>query len=150
MRRMVLGTAIAASLLGVVYLVEATRYARGTMAEPGPGLFPLGIGALLLSAALATGLEAWSRRTWEDIDWPRGRDALRVLAVLALGLSYALLLPWLGHPVAASLITLAVLQLMRLQGWALKLGLALGLGLGSYYLFAVVLGVPLPTGLWFE
>ncbi len=150
MRRMVLGTAIAASLVGLAYLVEATRYARGTLAEPGPGLFPLGIGALLLGAAFVTGLEAWRRRTWETVDWPGGRDALRVLAILALSLGYALLLPWLGHPVAASLIILAVLQLMRLRGWALKLAVALGLGLGSHYLFAVVLGVPLPTGLWFE
>jgi hypothetical protein len=73
-----------------------------------------------------------------------------VLAVLAASLGYVLLLPRLGHPVAATLVTLAVLQMMRLHGWALKLAVALALGFGSHYVFAVVLGVPLPTGLWFE
>jgi hypothetical protein len=51
---------------------------------------------------------------------------------------------------AGTLVTLAVLQIMRLQGWALKLGFSLAIGLGSYYLFSVLLGVPLPTGIWFR
>lgn len=149
MRRALLGTSIAALLLAVAYLAEATRYPRGTMAQPGPGLFPLAVGALLLIAALATGLEVRFRRTWEDMDWPRRSDALRALAVLAASLGYVILLPRLGHPVAATLVTLAVLQMMQLRGWALKLGLSLVIGLGSYYLFAVMLGVPLPGGIWF-
>jgi putative tricarboxylic transport membrane protein len=149
MRRALLGTSIVAMLLAVAYLAEAMRYPRGTMAQPGAGLFPLAVGALMLIAALATGLEARSRKTWEKMDWPRGSDALRVLAVLTASLGYVLLLPRLGHPVAGTLVTLAVLQVMQLRGWVVKLTLSLVIGLGSYYLFAVLLGVPLPTGIWF-
>ena len=149
MRRALLGTLIVAMLLAVAYLAEAMRYPRGTMAQPGPGLFPLAVGALMLIAALGTGLEARSRKTWEEMDWPRGLDALRVLGVLAASLGYVLLLPHLGHPVAGTLVTLAVLQMMQLRSWVVKLTLSLVIGLGSYYLFAVLLGVPLPTGIWF-
>lgn len=149
MRRALLGTLIVAMMLAVAYLAEAMRYPRGTMAQPGPGLFPLAVGVLLLIAALGTGLEARLRRTWGDMDWPRGSDGLRVLAVLAASLGYVLLLPRLGHPVAGTLVTLAVLQVMQLRGWVVKLSLSLLIGLGSYYLFALVLGVPLPTGIWF-
>ena len=149
MRRALLGTLIVAMLLAVAYLAEAMRYPRGTMAQPGPGLFPLAVGALLLIAALGTGLEARSRKTWEEMDWPRGLDALRVLGVLAASLGYVLLLPRLGHPVAATLVTLVVLQMMQFRGWVVRLTLSLVIGLGSYYLFAVLLGVPLPTGIWF-
>ena len=149
MRRALLGTLIVAMLLAVAYLAEAMRYPRGTMAQPGPGLFPLAVGALMLIAALGTGLEARSRKTWEEMDWPRGLDALRVLGVLAASLGYVLLLPHLGHPVAGTLVTLAVLQMMQFRGWVVRLTLSLVIGLGSYYLFAVLLGVPLPTGIWF-
>ena len=149
MQRAFFGTSIAALLLAVAYLAEATRYPRGTMAQPGAGVFPLVVGALMLIAALATGVEARSRKTWEKMNWPRGWDALRVLAVLTASLGYILLLPYLGHPLGGTLVTLAVLQVMHLRGWVLKLILSLLIGLGSYYLFAVVLGVPLPTGIWF-
>jgi putative tricarboxylic transport membrane protein len=150
MQRALLGTAVVAILLAGAYLAEAMRYPRGTMAQPGPGLFPLAVGMLMLIAALATGLESWSRKTWGKMDWPRAADALRVLAVLAASLGYFLLLPRLGHPVSATLVTLAVLQIMSLQGWVLKLGFSLAIGLGSYYLFSVLLGVPLPAGIWFR
>jgi putative tricarboxylic transport membrane protein len=148
MRRTLLGTSIVAFLMAVAYLAEATRYPRGTMAHPSAGVFPLAVGALMLIAALATGLEARSRKTWEDVEWPRGSDALRVLAMLGASLGYAVLLPYLGHPVAGTLVTLAVLQMMHLKGRVLKLVLSLVIGLGSHYLFAVVLGVPLPIGIW--
>jgi len=148
MRRALLGTSIVASLLAVAYLAEAMRYPRGTMAQPGPGLFPLAVGVLLLIVAVGSGLEVWLDGTSGDMGWPRGSDALRVLAVLATSLGYVVLLPYVGHPVAATLVTLAVLQVMHVRGWVLKVGLSLGLGLGSYYLFAVVLGVPLPAGIW--
>jgi len=97
---------------------------------------------------VGSGLEVWLDGTSGDMGWPRGSDALRVLAVLATSLGYVVLLPYVGHPVAATLVTLAVLQVMHVRGWVLKVGLSLGLGLGSYYLFAVVLGVPLPAGIW--
>ena len=41
MRRAVLLFAAAGSVLSVLYLLEGTRYALGTPAAPGPGLFPL-------------------------------------------------------------------------------------------------------------
>jgi hypothetical protein len=36
--------AVLSFLTGVLYLVEARRYPRGTMAQPGPGLYPLLVG----------------------------------------------------------------------------------------------------------
>lgn len=68
MRRALLGTSIATAVLAVAYLGEAMRYPRGTMAQPGPGLFPLAVGALLLLASLATGLEAWPRHRGETCE----------------------------------------------------------------------------------
>ena len=58
------------------------------------------------------------------------------------------MLPVLGQPVCGTLLTLVVLQVMALHGWIFKIGVSLVVGLGSFYLFSVVLGVPLPAGRW--
>lgn len=150
MRRALLGAAVLGTLLALVYLVEGLGYPRGTPAEPGPGLYPLLVGLLLMAGSLGTGLEARFRRSGETIESPRGAEARRVLSIVGVSLGYVLLLHQVGHPVAGTLVTLAVLQVMGLSRWTLKLGLALALGLGSHYLFAVLLGVPLPTGNWFR
>lgn len=151
MKRGILITSILGFIFGLAYIVEAFSYPRGTMAQPGPGLYPLLLGTLILLSSLGTGLELLFRRfeKEEAAIWPRGANGRRLLAVLAASLAYALLLPYLGHPFIATLITLVVLQVMGVRSWPLKITLALLIGLGSYYLFGKLLAVPLPVGVLF-
>ncbi len=137
---------LVATLVGLLYTAEALRYARGTAAQPGPGVYPLLVGALWLAGSVSTGLEAMLMDPGVRVEWPVGTARWRIVAIMAAVLGYAGLLPYLGHPVAATLVALVVLQVMGARDWRLKLGQALLLGLGSYYLFALVLGVPLPLG----
>lgn len=148
MRRALLAMAASGLVLALVYLAEALRYARGTLAEPGPGLYPLLVGTLLVLGSLGIGLEAVVQRAHDGVGWPEGPARWRMLALLAASLGYVILLPYLGHPLAGALVTLVVLHVMGLRRWPLKVGLALVVGLGSHYLFTVVLGVPLPVGIW--
>jgi len=79
-----------------------------------------------------------------DADGPRGR-----VATMAGGLAaFVLLLPWLGYPVVS--FGLVALLLRRLGGmrWTLTLATALLSAAGSHYVFAVLLSVPLPRGLF--
>jgi putative tricarboxylic transport membrane protein len=151
MRRHILITSILGFMFGLAYLLEALSYSRGTMAQPGPGLYPLLLGILILLGSLGTGLEIMFRRFEKEKDaiWPRGANGRRLLTVLAASLAYAFLLPYLGHPVIATLITFVVLQVMGVRSWPLKITLALLIGLGSYYLFAKLLTIPLPMGVLF-
>lgn len=149
MRRALLATAAAGVLLALLYVAEGLRHPRGTLAEPGPGLYPLLVGTLLLLGSLGTGLEVLVRRPHGEVGWPEAAARWRMLALLAASLGYVVLLPYLGHPLAGTLVTLVVLEVMGLRRWPLKVGLALAVGLGSHYLFTVVLGVPLPAGIWF-
>jgi hypothetical protein len=49
-----------------------------------------------------------------------------------------------------TLVSLVVLRVMGLSRWPLCIGLAIAVGLGSYYLFGKILDVPLPVGIWFD
>jgi putative tricarboxylic transport membrane protein len=143
-------TAAVGSVLAIGYLIAGWDYSWGTMAEPGPGVYPLMAGLLMLAGAVGLGLEARLRRFRLDAPWPSGAGRWRVLAVLASGLGYALLLPYLGHPFAGTIVSLIVLRVMGLPRWPLCIGFAIAVGLGSYYLFAIILDVPLPVGIWFD
>lgn len=143
-------TAAVGSLLAIGYLIAGWDYPWGKMAEPGPGVYPLAVGILMLMGAVGLGLEARLRRLRLDAPWPAGAGRWRVLAVLASGLGYALLLPYLGHLIMGTLVSLIVLRVMGLPRWPLCIGLAIAVGLASYYLFAIILDVPLPVGFWMD
>lgn len=147
MRAGALAVALLGSVLAALYMAGAWRLGLGVLDEPGPGLYPLLVGALLLAGAAGTALEAWARATG-PAGWPQGVAGRRVLVLVGAVFGYALALPYAGHPLAGSLVTLVGLQVMGLAGWPLKIGLAVAAGLVSHYLFATVLGVPLPRGAW--
>lgn len=148
MRKASLATAALGAVLALLYLWEARRYPWGSVAQPGPGLYPALVGALVLLASLGVGIETASRRSGRHVDWPVGPALRRLAAILGPTAGYVALLPYLGHPVAGTLLTLAVLHAMGLGRWPVKIGVAVAVGLGSHYVFAALLGVPLPVGAW--
>jgi putative tricarboxylic transport membrane protein len=148
MRTALLILAVAGLLLGGLYLAEAMRYPRGALAQPGPGLFPLLVGSLLLLSSAGIGAEAFFTREGRPVDWPAGAGLWRLITVGLATLAYTIVLPYAGHPLAGSLLVLTVLRVMGLRRWGVAVLLALAAGLGSYYLFGVLLGVPLPAGFW--
>lgn len=136
-------------LLGAIYVGETLRYPRGTPAQPGPGLYPLLLGLLLIVGSCGTLVESLSQRL-PDVEsvWPTGPARWRMLAILLASLGYIVLLPYVGHSIAGTLSVLVVLRAMGVKRWLPAVVLAVAMGLGSYYLFGVILGVPLPTGIW--
>ncbi len=137
-------------LLSVFYLAQAVTYPWGTAAQPGPAVYLVPVGLLGLVGALGTGIEALVKRPREPVQWPSAQGSWRVLVILGATAAYVLLLQYVGHPVGGTLLTLVVLQIMGMRGWPAKIGISLGVGLGSFYVFSVLLGVPLPAGLWFQ
>lgn len=132
------------TVLGIAYLVIAFDYPRGTAAQPGPGLFPVGVGLLVLVTAVGTLVEGIRRPIAEARPEFDRRSALRTVLVLAVVVSYVVLVGVVGHLVAS---TLAAAVLLRSQGasWLMTILTALALGFGSQVVFADLLGVPLPT-----
>jgi putative tricarboxylic transport membrane protein len=128
------------------YLAASLGFPLGDVAKPGPGFFPVGVGVFLCLAAAA--LMIGRRR-----GAPAGaglaslsRDARARVSATVLGLvAFCLLLPWLGYPACALLF---IALLLRRLGGAPWPGVVITAVLGalvSYYVFGVLLGVPLPT-----
>jgi hypothetical protein len=59
---------------------------------------------------------------------------------------FCLLLPWAGYPACAFLFVALLLRRLGGGGWASVVLTAALSALLTYYVFAVLLGVPLPTG----
>jgi len=150
MRRAVVLVALVAFAFGCAYLAGALHYGRGTLAQPGPGIFPLCIAALVLIGAVGTALQAMRGEDDAAPEWPVGVAAIRVLGLAVTVTGYTVLLPFLGHLLAGGLLTLIALRIMGLRPFWWSLTLAILLTGVSYYLFTILLSVPLPTGSWFE
>jgi hypothetical protein len=128
------------------YLAVALTFPLGTMARPGPGFFPVGVGVFLclLAATLVTAaLRRAAVGAAPSIDAESGA---RVAATVAGLIGFCLLMPWVGYPACAFLFVALLLRRLGHLGW-LGAGFTAALSaLVSYYVFAVLLGVPLPGG----
>lgn len=146
MQRTLLGVDIAALVLSFLYLWGALGYPRGTMDQPGPGLYPLFVGFLLVAASIGSIVTDLLKPAQGELEIPKGKDLGRVLTVLGAAVAYVLLLPYAGHLLSSMLTIFVVLHAMRLSSWPMKIGFTIVIALGSYYLFDVLLMVPLPRG----
>jgi putative tricarboxylic transport membrane protein len=139
-------------VIGLVYCGLALGFPRGTLAQPGPGIYTLLVGALLVIAAAGTLAQAVLKlRTSADvpIEWATSDGRVRIAGILVAAFGYLLVVGPVGHLMAAFL---ACAVVMRTQGevrW-IRVGLwSVGLAVASYYGFVVLLGVHLPSGLLF-
>lgn len=74
--------------------------------------------------------------------------ALRAAGMLAMGVGYVILLPYLGYIVSIALLILAIVCYLegRLNRWALPI--AACAGIVFWAIFVEILQVPQPAGLW--
>jgi len=147
-------------LIGGGYLWYDSRYSLDTLANPGPGIFPLVVG-LLLVALTATQLarsggplllswptakpgspaacppEASSQTHTEGIPW-------LMVGILVL---YLIIVSRIGFLTSTFVLVIICSKLMGTSGWKRPVLLAAGLIVACHFLFSVWLKVPLPTGL---
>jgi len=146
-RREDLIVAAVALLVGLLVAVDSVpRFtSRGAM---GPGAFPLLLAIVVtLCAALLIGRAVRDRALAPAVEWPRG-PALRRVALCAGALfAYVLTLPLLGFPLATVLLLLLFLRFLGTYRWRSAVPLAAGGVLVIWYVFGVLLYMPLPRGL---
>jgi putative tricarboxylic transport membrane protein len=147
MQRTLLGVDIIALLLSILYLMGALAYPMGTLDQPGPGRYPLFVGVLLMLASSGSLVTNLMRPVKGGLDWPKGKELKRVLAITAGTIAYVLFLPYAGHLLASMAVVFVVLHTMGMPSWLTKIGFTIAIALSSYYLFDVVLSVPLPRGI---
>jgi putative tricarboxylic transport membrane protein len=148
--------ASSAVLLGIsgAYVAYGVRYPLDTLANPGPGVFPLAVGLFLVGLTAFQLLRSGGRLLRATADGLRlGPDAPQAAAsarrpwlMIAILTAYLVVVTPVGF--YASTLALAFLcsKLMGTRGWVRPLVLAAGLLLACYVLFSVWLKVPLPRG----
>lgn len=137
--------ALAFLAVAIAYGIEASGLVRGTLASPGPGLFPL----FVVTPALAlgsVGMLAAARTEEGYVHWPATAGWARVAIVTAAATGYVAAGPALGHALVTGLLSLVLLSVFGLYNVVTRLAVAAVIGVGSDLLFSYVLGSPLPRG----
>jgi putative tricarboxylic transport membrane protein len=137
----------ATMVLSASYTATAYRLDRGSVSEPGPGIYPLVIGPLLGLAAIAVIMDARRVRPADRFELPTGVDLTRLLATLGLLAGYMFLLPVLGYLIASLLLAFVLMRVLSTRPWPWLLTYAIAFAMISYWFFVKVLQVPLPRGL---
>jgi hypothetical protein len=133
------------------YLTQAMKLPLGTAAKPGAGFYPVAVAVFACVVALVASARAFLSPQAVRAEAPSGAtDPARrrrvAVAVGALAV-FCLTLPWIGYSIVAFGFVSFVLWGLGGRWQAALLTGALS-SAGSYYLFGVLLDVPLPRGPW--
>jgi putative tricarboxylic transport membrane protein len=129
--------------LAMVFTVGGIRLGLGTPMEPQPGFFPFLGGMTLIILAGILLVQGWQGRS-------SGTQAFGKLwgpLILTTGLvAYVAALEITGYIIATTILSAIVLRVLETKSfWVLSV-ISLSLGVGSYFIFHELLGVPLPVG----
>ncbi|GAB3474085.1 tripartite tricarboxylate transporter TctB family protein [Nocardiopsis coralliicola] len=133
------GAACAVLALGAAGAAGSVALGLGSPAQPGPGLWPLLVsallvllGAVLLVQARAGGGEAF------------GRSSLTVAAGLATMAGFAAVVGTVGFEIPAVVLAVIWLRFLGGESWRLSLITAVATVAVFYAVFVGALGVPIP------
>jgi len=134
-------------LIGGVFCVSSLNLGIGEIHAPGPGLIPLGTGALLILFSIGTILEAhFGSKVENETQLFKGKRWSVVVWVLLCLFAYVLVLDILGFILATFLILTVLFKISEKQSWKIAL-LASAMTTGfSYFLFDYMLQCSFPRG----
>ena len=130
-------------VFGLLYSLGAAGYTVGTLSTPGPGLYPVFVGAVIIVSSLVYLLGEW-RHPSAPAE-ALGEAFWRAPAtIVALSVAIYLFKP-AGYVIATTVLCAAMLAILGRRPLWLAGAAALATSLTTYFLFQF-LGVPLPPG----
>jgi hypothetical protein len=141
------GIAVACGLgaVGLVFVWQASQLDLGGLGLPGPGFFPLLLGASLVALATMIGIHLLRDRADESALEFGHRDVLIVLGAL---IAVPLLIEPLGAYATLGLFGAVLLMLIARVSAVLSAVAAAIAMVACWYFFQVLLGLQLPDGPW--
>jgi putative tricarboxylic transport membrane protein len=147
------GVALFLGAIGVAVIVDALSLpdsltARGPI---GPRVVPFVVGGLLVVTALALAQDVWrggrgEPEGGEDIDLT-GRSDWRTIAILVASfVANALLIERLGWPISGAILFFGAAYALGSRHYLRDVVISVVMGVGTWYLFVLGLGVSLPVG----
>jgi putative tricarboxylic transport membrane protein len=136
-------------LFGAATAYFSLRIPLGTFRAAGSGLFPLGLGILLMGLSIVLLIKAYVqgkpiREKKAHPGVPRSAKQV-ILFIGAIALATLLFKP-LGYPLMWFLLLFALLRILGVRRWFHTLSLSLLTATGAYFLFVLWLQIPLPKG----
>ena len=141
-----LSAAVLFLLIGGGQIYMSLALPRGTLAEPGPGVFPLLVGTLMCAASLACLAHAIFDRN--QLEASLLADAARPAALVAALAVFLVLLPRVGFILPSLLLQVVTLQVFGMRGVWRRLALAAAITAAAVLLFQTLLGVQFPAPSW--
>ena len=143
-----LGATLVLIALAWLWFVYTEIPAAGTE-WPGPRGFPLLLGVVLafLGASMALAPQTANQEPGSPIPDPRSRRI--AVGICALLILYAYLLERAGFLAATLiLIALTMVAVLRIRRRVFVVGFAAAFSVGCWVVFDLLLGIPLPRGIW--
>lgn len=135
---------------GVWVILYSREFPKLEQGYPGPALFPMVLAVLFILCGMALifeGLRKGEKIFKFDIRDLSRAHLINLLLILAFILFYIFLSDFLGFQFTSFIILLFMMKRLRVStAWSLIM--ACGMTLSIYILFAKILLVPLPWGLW--
>ncbi len=148
MRKSDVMSALCWFVLGAVVMVSAYELRLGTFNNPGAGLVPFLLGALLAGAAVPVLTGGVHHDGSEPADPAWVPSDLRNPAIIATCVvAYGLILEVAGFMAATFLFLLALLKLLEPRPWRRALAIAAIAAVVAQAVFVVLLEVELPAGM---
>jgi putative tricarboxylic transport membrane protein len=139
--------AIVLLVFGLLALEEARKLRFGSIARPGPGFFPVVLGAAFSLVCLALAVNAF--RAPEAGGAPSARLGWpKIAATMAALCVYALVLERVGFVLATFALLLFFFKALEGQRWLVALAGSLATSVVTYLVFKVWLQVQLPALPW--
>jgi hypothetical protein len=132
--------------VGAGQIAMALALPRGTLAEPGPGVFPLLVGGLMSAASLACLLQVVLERN--PVDWDLRAVSARPAVLAAAFIVFLVLLPRVGFILPSLLLQMVTLKVFGMRGMWRRLAVAAVITAAAVLLFETLLGVQFPTPSW--
>jgi hypothetical protein len=115
----------------------------GSLHNPGPGYMPIVLALILGGLGLLVALRGGSSPSLSSLGWHEWKHAVAILGGCAAA---AFLLERLGYRLTVIVLAAFLLGVMERKRVVVATAFALGLSLGTFYLFSNLLKVPLPRG----
>jgi hypothetical protein len=132
-------------LLSVGYLHVSLDLPMGALDEPGAGLFPILVSAIMAFASAAAMWEGYKAPTTEAIEIPTGSDSARLLKLVLLLSAYFVAIPWLGYSVSSLIFCILLIRLLSDTNWVRSILYSIIMTAAVYIVFIYFLKVPMPS-----
>lgn len=143
--------------VGIGYEMMALSMPLGGFGSPGPGLYPMIVGAALILTSAACLVQSFvssqpAAATRDDVELPvPGKTDARKAALLAAALiGYAVVLKPFGFDLALTLLLVASIRIFGYSRWLRNLAMSVLMTIVAHVVFIAWLKVPLPLGVLTE